>query len=136
MNRENITALANHLRNLPEDLGYDQSAFIATPKCGTVACIAGHAVYLLDRERWEDAISLIEDNGLSPHDASDVTLFCRAATSLLGLTTTQSMRLFAGQWEDATTKQAVEILDWLILQEDTVHPPAIEKKWREIYGQN
>ena len=56
MNIPNLTALLAHLRNIPSDAPQFDMRYYrhSSPdhNCNTVCCIAGHAVWLLEREKY------------------------------------------------------------------------------------
>lgn len=49
MNRDNVQKLIDHLEKLPPEQ-FDMTVWRSNAECGTVACIAGHAVELLHPE--------------------------------------------------------------------------------------
>ncbi len=111
MNIERMKILAEHLRELgPDaDLGFDMSTFYYSEsdndfRCGTVACIAGHACHLF--------------TGIIPKTNID-----EVAAGLLGLTEDESDALFFGYGfaeafeEGITAKEAANAIDQMIAGE-------------------
>lgn len=112
MNVERIRQLAAHLREPATAPHFNMDRWLQTDiegaddrpigevvhTCGTVACIAGHAVALF-----------------KPKERVRETSIWATAEELLGLTDDQSSDLFLPgiQWADATAEKAASVLDHL-----------------------
>jgi hypothetical protein len=109
MNIENLAALSAHLRNLASnsEVGFNMMCWFeedmvdyACRKCGTVGCIAGHAVWLFKREAVYDL---------------DPPAIRAIAADLLGLAMDQAGDLFEGNiFGDVTPQQAADAIDRMI----------------------
>jgi hypothetical protein len=92
MKREMLRKLARRLRRLRHQEHYDQRVVAARSACGTRACLAGHAVMMVDRKLPLDRDSWSESE--QPWD--DVKILDRARV-ILGLTYVQADRLFTAR---------------------------------------
>jgi hypothetical protein len=101
MNINNLTLLANHLRK-PETAAHFDLEYYHTPSeqplnsCGTVGCIAGHAVFVARTSTYD---------------------YFGEAERWLGLTYRQALDLFTPtdiNYADVTASKAADVIDHLI----------------------
>lgn len=97
MNRENIQKLIWHMEQVPKETFFMGLWFASKPdgdvlptihemRCGTVACVAGHAVMLLGTE---------QDRATCGVEIEAIPI---VAAGLLGLNDRQATKLFHGPW--------------------------------------
>lgn len=123
LNIENAQKLVDHLKALPTasdvSVGFEMGTFYGPPwrggdhsghECGTVACIAGHAVLLAGR--YDAATQTIDEGGKG---------WAACAQNWLGLTVQVADNLFFGYFSNLpihkiTLDEAVEELERLIAE--------------------
>ena len=84
--------LADYLENLEDPRTFDMSCYVEQNKCGTTACVAGHAIMLFGDEKQRAEMSTRGVDGLTFYPF-------RVAQEMLELTNAEAIRLFApGTW--------------------------------------